>query len=60
MRARLLSGKQKPARRILADVPQYVLKFFVDNHFNLRALDDMLNVWITPVPCSCEVSDGAE
>ena len=44
----------------LADVPQYVLKFFVDNHFNLRALDDMLNVWIRPVPCSCEVSDDAE
>jgi len=37
-----------------------VLKFFVDNHLNLRALDDMLNVWITPVPCSCEVSDDAE
>ena len=44
----------------LADVPRYVLKFFVDNHLNLRALDDMLNVWITPVPCSCEVSDDAE
>ena len=44
----------------LADVPQYVLKFFVDNHFNLRALDDMLNVWIRPVPCSCEVSGDAE
>ena len=25
-------------------VPQYVLKFFVDNHLNLRALDDMLGV----------------
>jgi len=37
-----------------------VLKFFVDNHLNLRALDDMLNVWITPVPCSCEVSGVAE
>ena len=44
----------------LADVPRYVLRFFVDNHLNLRALDDMLNVWITPVPCSCEVSDDAE
>ena len=54
-----LSEKQTPVPD-LADVPQYVLKFFVDNHFNLRALDDMLNVWIRPVPCSCEVSGDAE
>ena len=47
-------------RQDLADVPRYVLKFFVDNHLNLRALDDMLNVWITPVPCSCEVFGDAE
>ena len=46
--------------RDLADVPRYVLKFFVDNHLNLRALDDMLGVWITPVPCSCEVVGDAE
>ena len=42
------------------DLAEYVLKFFVDNHLNLRALDDMLGVWITPVPCSCEVSGDAE
>ena len=59
MREMSLSEKQTPVPD-LADVPQYVLKFFVDNHFNLRALDDMLNVWIRPVPCSCEVSGDAE
>lgn len=53
-------GEAEACAPDLADVPQYVLKFFVDNHFNLRALDDMLNVWIRPVPCSCEVSGDAE
>ena len=56
----VIVGEAEACTPDLADVPQYVLKFFVDNHFNLRVLDDMLNVWITPVPCSCEVSDDAE
>ena len=56
----VIVGEAEACTPDLADVPRYVLKFFVDNHLNLRALDDMLNVWITPVPCSCEVSDDAE
>ena len=56
----VIVGEAEACAPDLADVPRYVLKFFVDNHLNLRALDDMLNVWITPVPCSCEVSDDAE
>ena len=56
----VIVGEAEACAPDLADVPQYVLKFFVDNHFNLRALDDMLNVWIRPVPCSCEVSGDAE
>ena len=56
----VIVGKAEACAPDLADVPQYVLKFFVDNHFNLRALDDMLSVWIRPVPCSCEASGNAE
>ena len=56
----VIVGEAEACAPDLADVPRYVLKFFVDNHLNLRALDDMLNVWITPVPCSCEGSDDAE
>ena len=56
----VIVGEAEACAPDLADVPRYVLKFFVDNHLNLRALDDMLNVWITPVPCSCEVSGDAE
>ena len=56
----VIVGEAEACAPDLADVPRYVLKFFVDNHLNLRALDDMLNVWITPVPCSCEVVGDAE
>ena len=56
----VIVGEAEACAPDLADVPRYVLKFFVDNHLNLRALDDMLNVWITPVPCSCEVFGDAE
>ena len=56
----VIVGEAEACAPDLADVPRYVLKFFVDNHLNLRALDDMLGVWITPVPCSCEVVGDAE
>ena len=56
----VIVGEAEACAPDLADVPRYMLKFFVDNHLNLRALDDMLNVWITPVPCSCEVVGDAE
>ena len=40
----VIVGEAEACTPDLADVPRYVLKFFVDNHLNLRALDDMLGV----------------
>ena len=34
----------------MRDVPYYVLEFFVENNLSLRALEGMLDVWVSPVP----------
>lgn len=44
----------------LRDVPRYMLDFFEEHQFNLRALSEMLDVWVTPTVALCEVCDDAE
>lgn len=34
----------------IRDVPYYVLEFFAENNLSLRALEGMLDVWVSPIP----------
>ena len=34
----------------MRDVPYYVLEFFAENNLSLRALEGMLDVYVSPMP----------